>query len=150
MTYPNTEAGARDIEAFVRESNRIEGIKRTTARHIAAHMTFLGAPVTIPALVALVGELQPDASFRNAANIPGVRVGNHIAPLSGHGIETNLRSILATCDPWEQHAFTDGNGRSGRAIWLHRFYHEPMLDPWAIRRGFLHSFYYQTLGGVRK
>ena len=144
------------IKKFVEESNYIEGIYETSAVHINAHVAFLQAPVTIPALVELVHWLQPDAVLRNQPHVPGVQVGGHVAPPSGPNIEERLRAVLAMREPWAQHCayevlhpFTDGNGRSGRALWLHRHHHEATLDPWAIRRGFLHSFYYQTLSNQR-
>ena len=116
------------LTSFVRESNQIEGIPRTYRKHIEGHERFISLPrITIPALEELVSVLQPNAVFRNRSDIPGVRVGNHIAPPSGPDIETRLNNILRTnrLDPRAQHVayenlhpFTDGNGRSGRALWL--------------------------------
>lgn len=133
---------------FVRESNRIEGIPYCTPEQVTAHQDFLLRGPSPESLMLLVGVLQPGAELRDQFGIPGVRVGKHTAPPSGPVIRARLKEILLLKDPWEKHCayltlhpFTDGNGRSARAIWLH----DMSIDVWSIRRGFLHSFYYQTL-----
>lgn len=135
---------------FVRESNRIEGIHRDpTSAEIDAHLDFIWLPqITIPSLVKLVAVLQPDAVLRDQIGIPGVRVGDHVAPPSGPSIRFRLGEVLFIDDVWQQHIayetlhpFTDGNGRSGRALWLHRHAGNAPI-------GFLHAFYYQTLSRV--
>lgn len=134
------------LDQFVCESNRIEGIFGITVEEVEAHRVFLSGHATVEALVSLVAVLQPDARLRDSKAIHGVRVGSHVAPPSGPEIYRELKHVLMIDDPWKQHIsyetlhpFTDGNGRSGRALWLHR--HKELFLP----IGFLHAFYYQTL-----
>lgn len=135
------------LTAFVRESNRIEGIVRPpTPEEIAAHSKFLCEPVSVESLETLVAVLQPNAQLRRRAGL-NVRVGNHVPPPGGPEVEGRLRSLLAndTLDAYQRHVsyetlhpFTDGNGRSGRALWLHNTGRIPA-------GGFLRSFYYEAL-----
>jgi hypothetical protein len=146
------------IIAFVRESNRIEGIHRVpTDEEIKAHRTLIARKrVKVEHVTALVAACQPNAVLRATTDIHGVRVGNHVAPPSGPNIVTELEGLLASiaaraARPWNAHVryetlhpYTDGNGRSGRAIWL---WHMTLLGQQrqALALGFLHNFYYQTL-----
>jgi len=151
-----TPYAAWNALAFIAESNKIEGIARApTAAELDAteHFTGLVYP-SVADLVALVAVYQPDAVLRDKVGL-NVRVGGHIAPPGGIGIVDDLNEILratAHQSPWATHVryenlhpFTDGNGRSGRALWR-----------WHMRRcgsdaplGFLHHFYYQTLQSAR-
>ena len=157
MTYNN-------MANFVRESNRIEGILREpTEEEVHAHYVFCeNHTPTVEDVVRLVKVVQPNAVLRDSTNIPGVRVGNHIAPPSSPDIRRHLEEILHSarinwdakmcghttvdtnwiwrlhCDYETLHPFTDGNGRSGRALWLWCMGGRAPL-------GFLHQFYYQTL-----
>jgi hypothetical protein len=156
------------LPEFVRESNKIEGILREpTEEEIIAHITFVGLEKpTVYDMINFVKVVQPDARLRDNMSVPGVRVGNHIAPLSGPEVREQLEFILKQaydndfaqlsgtapvdkdwvwklhCDYETLHPFTDGNGRSGRALWL-----------WCMGGlaplGFLHQFYYQTLSAYR-
>lgn len=153
------DAWPRETEAFrlfVRESNRIEGIHRApTKRELQAHVDLLAWPVLhVIHIENFVAAVAPGKRIRMNPGMD-VRVGNHIPPPGGDAIPLRLAEILKRItsleNPWSVHIayetlhpFMDGNGRSGRAIWLWQMLHQQEA-PWALRMGFLHLFYYQTL-----
>jgi hypothetical protein len=95
--------------------------------------------------------VQPDAMLRIHVGLD-VIVGRYRPPRGGHQIGEELARILTTVKRGasEQevflahhryenlHPFTDGNGRSGRAIWLWMM---GRVSP----RIFLHEWFYQSL-----
>jgi Fic family protein len=141
------------LEGFVRESNFIEGIIRApTQTEIAAHERLLAlSKITIADLQEFVQTVQPDARLRNYRGID-IIVGPYRPPPGGPEIEGHLDTILqfAVRGASEQqvfwvhhqyenlHPFSDGNGRSGRALWL-------WMMGGTSRRLFLHEWYYQSL-----
>ncbi len=146
-----------NLEEFITESNRIEGILREPLPvEIKAHKDLLAlGEISIGDLGCFVGKIQPGAILRCE---PGrdVRVGNYYPPPGGPEIPQRLRTLLEEANdgvsPYHihlayenLHPFTDGNGRSGRALWL--WQHQGF-----IMLGFLHQFYYDTLsaGSGRK
>ncbi len=142
------------LHRFVAESNRIEGIHRDpTKAEVKAHEAVLALEcVTVSALEDFVA-ITAGHVIRDKVGLD-VRVGNHIAPPGGPEIRVRLEAILAnTVEPWVKHIayenlhpFTDGNGRSGRVLWLRGMMHGSDRDiAQAQSLGFLHTFYYQTL-----
>jgi Fic/DOC family len=136
---------------FIAESNRIEGITRApTTAEITATSEWLNEPFpAIEDLERLVAVYAPGHVLRDGIG-HNVRVGNYIAPPGGPEIRSMLHDLLyratrersisaydAHVEYETLHPFTDGNGRSGRALWLWMMGEAPL--------GFLHQFYYQTL-----
>ena len=145
------------IADFVRESNRIEGILRDpTEEEVNATADFVRQDsIGVDDIVRLVAVFAPGHRLRDQRGL-NVRVGNYIAPEGGPDIAGKLAGIVYYANQargsskaahelhieYEKlHPFTDGNGRSGRALWLW------MMDGEAPI-GFLHRFYYQTLAAA--
>jgi len=143
------------LRAFVRESNRIEGIKRApTEKEIAAHRAFLALDrLTVQDVSRFVREIAA-APLRCRPGMD-VRVGHHAPPRGGPHITDQLAALLVsvsarTIDSFAAHIqyetlhpYMDGNGRSGRAIWL-------WLEGGLAPIGFLHRFYNQTLDASQR
>ena len=136
---------------FIEESNHIEGIDRLPyTEEVEAHERLLAlTKVTVADLGEFVAVVQPGAKLRQMSGM-NVRVGRHYPPRGGPEIRKRLEAILENRDHLDSflqhmayeilHPFMDGNGRSGRALWLHR-----MGGIEGAPLGFLHTFYYQTL-----
>jgi len=152
---------------FITESNVIEGIcvetgDEVSTREIKEYQRFLSLEkITIKDLKEFVevanGEhflKKPLLRDKKGLN---VYVGNYTPPKGGPDIKKALEFLLekinsfsissyaAHCEYEMLHPFTDGNGRSGRAIWLW------MTGSYSLP--FLQRFYYQSLdyfGGTEK
>jgi hypothetical protein len=147
--------------SFVEESNMIEGIFRHPYQsEVDATRHFITLDeVDVAAVEALVASLQFGAVIRSTQGM-NVAVGNHMPPSGGMNIVYSLMELLANSevcdDPFlihvryeSLHPFTDGNGRSGRALWL-RMMQRIHGERGGLKRNFLHEWYYQSLSHMSR
>lgn len=137
-------------EAFLIESNNIEGITRNVYQRekLAFSNFLLTRKLQVQDLITLVDVFQPGARLRDMKGL-NVRVGNHFPIPGGPGVLEKLQDLIdkinndkltaynAHHEYETLHPFTDGNGRSGRMLWW------KMMG--GSRIGFLHRWYYQSL-----
>ena len=142
------------LHEFARESNKIEGIHSQEADNEMFCMlsALLGkGKLTAPYIIKFAKNL--DGKLRDKEGM-NVRVGTYFPLKGGSEIRSRLEWILDShvntrLNPFTNHClfeklhpFTDGNGRTGRAIWLWQMVKQKGYD---MELGFLQMFYYQTL-----
>ena len=140
---------------FLEESNRIEGV------HGVEPYEYAMAQVALNTKELVIADLQRYVSACTKGILramPGadVWVGDHQPIPGGSEVVRQLTELLKDCaaypELWHEkhlqyehlHPFTDGNGRSGRLLWLwmRRKAHQPTFT-------FLQQFYYDTLEAYR-
>lgn len=148
---------------MVRQSNMIEGILRPpTKAEIEEFLRFIYLEtMNIPELCRFVRVYQPDAWLRDR---PGsnVYIGDHKPIMGGPMVVEELRLLLdeivqQKIEPWRAHCeyehlhpFTDGNGRSGRALWAWHMVQLGREKLFGRPCGFLHTFYYDSLSNFHR
>jgi len=145
-------------QRLVKESLAIEGIDRGLRKaEVDEFLRFVALDEVTPIeLVRFVRVFQPDALLRIR---PGqnVYIGDHRPVMGGPMVEEELKLLLkeikernlepfdAHCEYEHLHPFTDGNGRSGRALWAQMMV-KTGKEAWLhLPLGFLHKFYYDAL-----
>lgn len=156
LAYNRKDRFLDNIYTFCEESNAIEGVydeEEVRISEVNIH-NFLGLDnITIADLCSF-----NTVHGRLRTNGECVTVGKHTPPKGGQHILYKLESIVEYANqednPFEVHQefeqlhpFTDGNGRTGRALWLWQMINQNLYN---CENLFLQQWYYQSLDKGRK
>ncbi len=146
---------------FQGESNRIEQIETVYEEEITALRNLVKAKkLSIDVVCTYLSACEPSAQLRDKRDL-NVRIGKHFPIAGGPMVKSALVSLLNAANEGSRspymihleyeilHPFTDGNGRTGRAIWLWQMMRNPADKKMAMAFGFLHAWYYQSLDDAR-
>jgi hypothetical protein len=156
----NRAINRRGLRDFLVQSNQIEGIDGVSDDEIDAAEDFLARAKLTTADVQryVYATAGHDATLRARPGM-NVSVGSHLPPHGGPWIIASMDELLdkiniGSINAYEAHIeyetlhpFMDGNGRSGRLIWL---WHTLRGQAWLPPLGFLHRWYYDSLNYARK
>ena len=150
-----------DLSPFVMESNRIEGILPTTQAEVDATTKLVSdtGVVGVRELEQYIEIIAPHAQLRDKIGLD-VQISDYRPTLGGPhvrdtlvrilkfmGLSSNdlINSYLLHKEYENLHPWTDGNGRSGRALWLRQIYwNDNATFRLVMKLGFLHIWYYHS------
>lgn len=151
----------KDLEAFMRESNWIEGEREEALQgklhknDLKASYNFLNSDLSEKSLKKLHKLLAYDRPIlRGDYRDVDVEIGGNLAPrpFLVKELMHNLFLDIHKFNSWEAHIkfekihpFEDLNGRTGRLVWAHKFLRERGFLP----KSFLQQFYYQSISNFK-
>lgn len=136
---------------FADESNRIEGIYGNKA--LNDHQRRLEKLLAEDTMsIAILCEFNTAGALRTQSGM-NVFIGNHEPKPGGmhimYALDDTVAKANAGIDPYivhhefeKLHPFLDGNGRTGRALWLWQMMNQ---EYYSVRNNFLQQWYYQSL-----
>lgn len=147
------------LRRFISESYGIEGIfidpEDIDNADVAATQHFLALEtITVEDMQELALSMGAECKLRERKGM-NVQVGGYTPVRGGPGMQTRLNYVLdSESSPYlvhrqyeKLHPFMDGNGRTGRLLWL---WQTMKLNGGVIPAiGFLHTWYYESLKAGR-